>query len=62
MITRSKSRVAMDNLRLVETAQQTLSGVDPHIVRNSGSLRQHITAELSIVQSVGWLSHDQFTY
>jgi hypothetical protein len=26
--------------RLVETAQRTLSGVDPHIVRNSDSLRQ----------------------
>jgi hypothetical protein len=38
--------------RLVETAQRTLAGVDPHIVRNSGSLRQHITAELSTVQSV----------
>ena len=38
--------------RLVETAQRTLSGVDPHIVRNSASLRQHINTELSTVQSV----------
>ncbi len=38
--------------RLVETAQRTLSGVDPHIVRNSASLRQHVTTELAAVQSV----------
>ena len=38
--------------RLVETAQRTLSGVDPHTVRNSNSLRQHISTELSTVQSV----------
>ena len=38
--------------RLVETAQRTLSGVDPHIVRNSESLRQHVTTELAAVQSV----------
>jgi hypothetical protein len=45
-----RSNVDLD--RLVETAQRTLSGVDPHIVRNSNSLRQHITTELSAVQSV----------
>ena len=38
--------------RLVETAQRTLSGVDPHIVRNSASLRQHINTEMAAVQSV----------
>ncbi|QOV92479.1 hypothetical protein IPV69_19645 [Humisphaera borealis] len=38
--------------RLVETASQTLSGVDPHIVRNSNSLRQQVTTQLSAVQSV----------
>ena len=38
--------------RLVETAQRTLSGVDPHIVRSSDSLRAHVTTELSAVQSV----------
>jgi len=37
--------------RLVETAQQVLQGADPHIVRNSQSLRQHITTQLSAVQS-----------
>jgi hypothetical protein len=37
--------------RLVETAQQVLQGADPHIVRNSQSLRQHITSQLSAVQS-----------
>ena len=37
--------------RLVETAQRTLVGVDPHIVRNSISLRQHVTTELSAVQA-----------
>ena len=37
--------------RLVETARQALSGVDPHIVRNSGSLRQQVTTQLSAVQS-----------
>jgi hypothetical protein len=37
--------------RLVETAQQVLQGVDPNIVRNSGSLRQHITSQLADVQS-----------
>lgn len=38
--------------RLVETAQQALAGVDPHIVRNSASLRQQVTTQLSAVQSV----------
>lgn len=38
--------------QLVETAQKTLSGVKPHIVRNSESLRQQVTTELSAVQSV----------
>src|ERR1039458_9813617 len=38
--------------RLVETAQRTLAGVDPHIVRNSASLRQHVTTELAAVQAV----------
>jgi hypothetical protein len=38
--------------RLVETAQRTLAGVDPNIVRNSASLRQHVTTELAAVQSV----------
>jgi hypothetical protein len=37
--------------RLVETAQQVVQGADPHIVRNSQSLRQHITTQLSTVQS-----------
>ncbi len=37
---------------LVETAQNTLSGVKPHIVRSSDSLRQQVTTELSAVQSV----------
>jgi len=37
--------------RLVETAQQVIQGADPHIVRNSQSLRQHITTQLSTVQS-----------
>ena len=37
--------------RLVETAQRTLAGVDPHIVRNSASLRQQITTQLSAVQA-----------
>ena len=37
--------------RLVETAQQVLQGVDPHVVRNSPSLRQHVTTELSAVQA-----------
>lgn len=38
--------------RLVETAREALSGVDPHIVRNSNSLRQQVTTQLSTVQSV----------
>ena len=37
--------------RLVETAQQVLQGADPHIVRNSSSLRQHITSQLATVQT-----------
>jgi hypothetical protein len=37
--------------RLVETAQQVLQGADPRVVRNSQSLRQHITTELSAVQA-----------
>ena len=37
--------------RLVETAQQVLAGADPHIVRNSPSLRQHITTQLAGVQA-----------
>jgi len=38
--------------RLVETARQALTGVDPHIVRNSASLRQQVTTQLATVQSV----------
>jgi len=37
--------------RLVETAQRTLSGVDPTAVRNSESLRTQITTQLSAVQA-----------
>jgi len=37
--------------RLVETARQVLQGADPHIVRNSASLRQHITTQLAGVQA-----------
>lgn len=37
--------------RLVETAQRTLQGADPHVVRNSSSLRQHISTQLTSVQS-----------
>ncbi len=37
--------------RLVETARQAVQGADPHIVRNSSSLRQHITTQLSGVQA-----------
>jgi hypothetical protein len=44
-------RSSADLDRLVETAQHVLAGVDPHIVRNSPSLRQHITTQLSAVQS-----------
>ena len=36
--------------RLVESAQKVLQGADPHIVRNSESLRQNITTQLSVVQ------------
>ena len=35
----------------METAQQVLQGADPHIVRNSGSLRTHITGQLAGVQA-----------
>jgi hypothetical protein len=38
--------------RLVETAQQTLKGVEPDAVRNSDSLRQQVARQLSAVQSV----------
>ena len=38
--------------RLVETAQQVLSDADPHLVRNSNTLRQQITRQLAGVQSV----------
>jgi hypothetical protein len=44
-------RSSPDLDRLVDTAQQVLQGADPHIVRNSGALRQHITTELSNVQA-----------
>jgi hypothetical protein len=37
--------------RLVETAERAVAGADPHVVRNSGSLRQHITSQLSAVQA-----------
>jgi hypothetical protein len=37
--------------QLVETAQQVLRGADPHVVRNSASLRSQITTQLSAVQS-----------
>ena len=38
--------------RLVETAQRTLAGVDPQVIRGSDALRQHVTSELAAVQSV----------
>jgi hypothetical protein len=38
--------------RLVDTAQQVLQGADPHIIRNSASLRTQLTTQLSAVQSV----------
>jgi hypothetical protein len=38
--------------RLVETAREALAGVDPQVVRNSASLRQQVTTQLSAVQSV----------
>lgn len=38
--------------RLVETAQRTIRGVDPQAIRESGNLRQHISSQLSSVQSV----------
>jgi HAMP domain-containing protein len=44
-------RSSTDLDRLVETARQTLQGADPNIVRNSSSLRQHITSQLSSVQA-----------
>jgi hypothetical protein len=37
--------------RLVETARQALQGVDPQTVRDSASLRQHVTTQLSGVQA-----------
>lgn len=37
--------------RLVETAKQTLSGVNPQAVRSSESLRQQVTTQLAAVQS-----------
>jgi len=37
--------------RLVETAQRTLSGVEPQAVRTSESLRQHVTSQLAAVQT-----------
>jgi len=37
--------------RLVDTAQRVLGDADPHIVRNSASLRQQITTQLSTVQA-----------
>ena len=44
-------RSSEDLDRLVDTAQRTLAGVDPQAVRDSDSLRQHVTAQLAIVQS-----------
>lgn len=44
-------RSSADLDRLVDTAQRTLSGVDPQAVRTSDSLRQHVTAQLSAVQA-----------
>jgi hypothetical protein len=38
--------------RLVETAQRTIRGVDPQAIRDSNNLRQHISTQLSSVQSV----------
>jgi hypothetical protein len=38
--------------RLVETARQALSGVEPQAVRDNASLRQQVTTQLSGVQSV----------
>jgi hypothetical protein len=38
--------------RLVETAQWTLSGVNPQVVGDSDSLRHQVSTELSAVQSV----------
>ncbi|HET6249742.1 MAG TPA: hypothetical protein VFE47_18780 [Tepidisphaeraceae bacterium] len=37
--------------RLVETAERILHGADPNLVRNSSGLRDHITSQLSAVQS-----------
>jgi len=44
-------RSSADLDRLVETAQQLLQGADPHIVRNSESLRTHLTTQLATVQA-----------
>ena len=43
-----RSNADLDHL--VESAQKVLQGADPHIVRNSESLRQNITTQLSVVQ------------
>ena len=40
----------LDNL--VSDAQRIVSGVEPQALRDSGVLRQHVTTELSRVQSV----------
>ena len=45
-----RSNVDLD--RLVETARRTLQGVEPEAVRTSAALRQHVSSELSAVQSV----------
>jgi hypothetical protein len=37
--------------RLVETAREVLTDADPHLVRNSISLRQQITGQLASVQA-----------
>lgn len=37
--------------RLVETAQRAISGIEPQAVRDSESLRQHVTSQLSAVQA-----------
>jgi hypothetical protein len=44
-----RSNADLDHL--VETAQQVLRGADPHVVRNSASLRSQITNQLAAVQS-----------
>ena len=37
---------------LVADAQRIVSGVEPQTLRDNGALRQHVTTELSRVQSV----------